>query len=33
MQPPSMVFNGLVAYEGSVYATDEMKRAIFKITP
>ena len=33
MQPPSMVFNGLVAHEGSVYATDEMKRAIFKITP
>jgi hypothetical protein len=33
MQPPSMVFNGLVAHEGYLYATDEMKRSIFKILP
>ena len=33
MQPPSMVFNGLVAHEGYLYATDEIKRSIFKILP
>ncbi len=33
MQPPSMVFNGLVAHEGYLYATDEMKRSIYKILP
>ncbi len=32
-EPPSMVFNGLVAHEGYLYATDEMKRSIFKILP
>jgi len=33
LQPPSMVFNGLVAHKGHLYATDEMKRSIFKILP
>jgi len=28
-----MVFNGLVAHEGYLYASDEMKRSIFKILP
>ena len=31
MQPPSMVFNGLVVHEGDLYASDEMRRSIYKI--
>ena len=33
LQPPSMVFNGIVAHKGNIFATDEMKRSIYKISP
>ncbi len=33
LQPPSMVFNGIVAHKEKIYATDEMKRSIYIISP
>lgn len=30
-QPPSMILNGLVIYEGFLYASDEIRRSIYRI--
>lgn len=31
LQPPSMIFNGLVVHQGYLYAADEIRRSIYRI--